>query len=61
MMIVSFILIYCVVFPMVYVKEARFTVLGFFFSSMLFSIISWLKNPGYIKRDQSLNFMDLLE
>ena len=51
LMVISFYLVYCVVFPRVDVWGAKITVLSAFGSSVLFCVIAWLKDPGYIKKD----------
>jgi hypothetical protein len=61
LMILSFYLVYCVVFPRVDVWGAKITVLSAFSCSILFCTIAWLVDPGYIKKDPNLDFMDLLE
>jgi hypothetical protein len=61
LVIFSFCLTYCVVFPQVSSRGAKYTILAFFLSTMVFSLTSWLKNPGYIQKDPALDFMDMLE
>lgn len=61
LMIVSFILMYCVIFPRVSMYPLRLTVMIIFLISLTLCTIAWLTDPGYLKRDPDLDFMDLLE
>lgn len=62
-MISSFILLWLFVFPHLSgsIIGSKNVCIFLFCLSMLFSIICWLKDPGYIRKDSQLDFLDLLE
>ena len=60
-MIFSMVLLYGAVFPRIASFEVKITVLALFTLSMLLSIICWLMDPGYIRKDPDFDFMELLE
>ncbi len=61
LIILSFGLIYFVGFPFILKDFYKINILISFSVGFIFSVIAWLKDPGYLKRDTFLPFLELLE
>ena len=61
LMIVTFALLYCVIFPRVSLYPIRLVVLIIYLTATTFCTLAWFLDPGYMKRDEDLDFMELLE
>jgi DHHC palmitoyltransferase len=51
----------CVVFPKFEHDVAKTSILTCFVLGMFFMALAWLKDPGFLKQDEDLNFMSLLQ
>ena len=60
-MTISVLLLYFIVFSRISNYSFKLSVSISFFLSMLFCLMAWKINPGYLSKDPDLKFMDLLE
>jgi palmitoyltransferase len=60
-MIISFFLVSCVIFSHVESRTFKITVVVTFLTSIMFSVLSWQLNPGFLEKDHQFDFMQLLE
>ncbi|CDW85825.1 dhhc zinc finger domain containing protein [Stylonychia lemnae] len=61
LMVLSYFALTCFIFPKIDNFNFKLSILITFAGCMVFSLVSWLKDPGYLLRDQNFSFMDLLE
>jgi len=57
----SFAIVYCAVFPKLEQFYLKLIIILSFGLSMIFGIISWLLDPGFIEKDKSMDYLGLLE
>jgi hypothetical protein len=60
LMIFSFLLMLLVVFPKIEKPWVRPTIAALFVISMLLGLVCCFRDPGYLKRDEEYDFLDLL-
>lgn len=61
MMIISIFLISCFVFPKFDNDNLKLSIYICFGISMFCLTVAWLLDPGFVKKDKDLDFMELLE
>lgn len=61
LMMLAMTMIVCVIFPKVNNVPIKLLCLSFFVLSLFFCSVAKFRNPGHLKKDPSINFLDLLE